>query len=128
MIKDNIFDVVKTALRGKYGENIYISDTPLSNTVPSFPAVSIVCVNNTINQAHSTFGKAENVAIADYSVDVYSNDINTKDEEAREIAELISDTFTQHRYYRTAFNPVDNLLDSSIARYNAKFRKTDIVG
>lgn len=128
MIKDNIFDTVKTALRLKYSTDIYISDTPLSNTVPLFPAVAIVCVNNTINRAHSTFGDIENVAIADYSVDVYTNDIDTKEEQAQEIAELISDTFSNQRYYRTAFNPVDNLLDGSITRYNLKFRKTDIVG
>lgn len=126
MIRSNAFEIIKNLLREKYGKKIFISDTPLSDTIAKFPAVSIVESNNTVNSRYSTFGSIENVAICDFDVNVYTNDEKNRDRQALEIMTLICDEFSRLCYLRTYENQINNLLDSSIVRRNAKFKKSNI--
>lgn len=126
MIRSNAFESIKNLLREKYGKKIFISDTSLSDTIAKFPAVSIVESNNTVNSRYSTFESIENVAICDFDVNVYTNDEKNKDRQALEIMTLICDEFSRLRYLRTYESPINNLLDSSIVRRNAKFKKSNI--
>lgn len=120
MIKDSAFETIKDRLRAEY-EEVYITDSPLSADVPRFPAIAIVRTDNSINNRYSTFGAVENAVSTEYTVDVYTNDIEKKEEQALEIMELICDCFTELRFYREFEAPITNLLDSSIARRNARF-------
>lgn len=126
MIRSNAFEIIKSALRGKYGKQIFISDTPLSDTIAKFPAVSIVESNNTVSSRYSTFSEIENAVICDFDVNVYTNDEDIKDEQALEIMTFICDEFSKLRFLRLYENQINNLLDSSIVRRNAKFKKSNI--
>lgn len=126
MIRSNAFEIIKSALRSKYGKQIFISDTPLSDTIAKFPAVSIVESNNTVSSRYSTFSEIENVVICDFDVNVYTNDEDIKDEQALEIMTFICDEFSKLRFLRLYENQINNLLDSSIVRRNAKFKKSNI--
>ena len=120
MIRDNAFESVKEALREVYGTDIYITDTQLSDNVPSFPAVSITD-SNYVNSQFTTFESIENMATIEYTVNVYANDINNKDEQAKEIMTVICDAFNDLYYLRTYEESITNLLDNSIARRVARF-------
>lgn len=125
MIKSNDFAYVRDGLRDKYKKNIYIVDCTLSSNVPQFPATSIVS-NNSVAERYSTFDGIENVVNEEYEVNVYANDTERKDEQTKEICELICDLFNEREYIRTYEGLVDNLLDSSISRRVARFRKNNI--
>lgn len=125
MIKDNAFEYVKDNLRIKYAE-AFISDTQLSDTVPSFPAIAIVRSNNAVNRAFSTLSSIEQGVKVEYTVDVYTNDIEKKEEQSIEIMEYICDLFTNLGYYRDFEGAINNLLDNSIARRNARFTNKSI--
>lgn len=125
MIRDNAFESVKEALREVYGTDIYITDTQLSDNVPSFPAVSITD-SNYVNSQFTTFERIENMATIEYTVNVYANDIDNKDEQAKEIMTVICDAFNDLYYLRTYEEPVTNLLDNSIARRVARFIRYNI--
>ncbi len=126
MIRSKAFEQVKNALRKKYKAALFISDLPFSDSNATFPAVSIVESNNTVSSNYSTFGEIENVVSCDYDVNVYANDEIKKDEQALEIMNFICDEFKNAGYYRTYENQITNLLDASITRRNAKFKKNNI--
>lgn len=125
MIRDNAFETVKQVLREKYGASIYIADTQLSDNVPSFPAVSITS-GNYVNSAFTTFEKLENMAVIEYTVNVYTNDTENKDEQAKEIMTVICDAFSELFYLRTYEEQITNLLDNSIVRRLARFSRSNV--
>lgn len=125
MIRDNAFESVKKALRAKYGSDIYISDSELSDNVPSFPAVSVTC-SNYVNRQFTTFDKIENMAVIEYTVNVYTNDTETKDEQAIEIMTVICDAFSEMYYLRTYEEQITNMLDNSITRRTARFIRENV--
>lgn len=126
MIKDNAFEQIKDALRTEYGNDVYITDLPLSGEVSSFPAIAIVRTTNAVNRAYSTFDTLEHAVSVEYTVDVYTNDIEKKDEQAEDIMEFICDKFTELNFYRDFEGTISNLLDSSITRRNARFTHRNI--
>lgn len=125
MIRDNAFEVVKQKLRDKYGASIYITDTQLSDNVPSFPAVSVTS-SNYVNSAFTTFEKLENMAVIEYTVNVYTNDTENKDEQAKGIMAVICDAFSELFYLRTYEEQITNLLDNSIVRRLARFSRNNV--
>lgn len=125
MITSNTFEFVRDGLRNKYSKKIYIVDCILSSNVPQFPATSIVATNS-VSEKYSTFDNIENVVSEEYEVNVYANDVEKKDEQTKEICNLICDLFNECGFVRTYEGLIDNLLDSSITRRVARFRKNNI--
>lgn len=125
MITDNAFETVRDALRKKYGTDIYITDEALSNNVPSFPAVSITRTNS-INTGYSTFAQLENGVSIEDTAEVYSNLVDGREEQCKEIMAFICDLYTALGYIRTDERSVTNFLDDSISRRMARFTNNNI--
>lgn len=125
MITDNAFEIIRDLLRNKYGANIYITDETLSNNVPSFPAVSITR-KNSVNTNYSTFETIENAVSIEDTAEVFSNLVDGREEQCREIMEFICDQYTALGYIRTEERSVTNFLDDSISRRIARFTNNNI--
>lgn len=125
MITDNAFETIRDALRKKYGTDIYITDEALSNNVPSFPAVSITRTNS-INTGYSTFAQLENGVSIEDTAEVYSNLVDGREEQCKEIMAFICDLYTTLGYIRTDERSVTNFLDDSISRRMARFTNNNI--
>lgn len=112
-IEFDVFDYVAAKLResdlGIFVSGQYV-DTPAS-----FPAVTIVeSVNSVVQRMRTT--TIENAARLMYEVNIYSNKAAGKKREARAVAALVDDAFTELGFTRTFLNQVPNLMDASIYR------------
>ena len=114
--EDAIFDEVATLLRANF-EGIHIIGREITDTPPSFPAVSIIQSDNTINGKYSTFESKENVAIESYKFEIVSNlEKGEKEAQCKAIAGMINSIMVDtHAYTRTFNQPVPSA-DTSLAR------------
>jgi hypothetical protein len=113
-----IFDQIATVVRAKY-EGVLVSGE-YSATQASFPAVTIVEMDNSVYEKMST-NTIENYASLVYQCDVYSNKIGYKKQEARDIMKTIDQEFAKMGFTRTMCNPMPNLQDSTIFRLTARY-------
>lgn len=114
-----VFNVVATALRERYPD-AYIIPKDISSKPSRFPAVSIICKDNGINTRYSTFDKVENVARTEFNINIYSNDVDEKEEICKEISILIDDVMSSMRYIRTLNEPMvndDDTIERRVMRY-----------
>ena len=95
---------------------------------PKFPAVSIVEMDNAVDQRAVDNGNIENAVNVMYQVDVYSNLNKGKKAQTKAIIALIDEVLAQHRFVRTFCNPIQNFNDATIYRMTARYRRriTDI--
>ena len=125
---DKIFDNIVNALREVYGDDIYIIDQPLSQSLSKFPAVSVVSSDNSINTRYSTFNSIENVVNLEFYVEIYSNlSDDEKVEQTKDILNIVDEQFLKARYARTYSEQVTNLLDDTISRRVARYSKSNFI-
>lgn len=125
---DKIFDNIVNALREVYGDDIYIIDQPLSQSLSKFPAVSVVSSDNSINTRYSTFNSIENVVNLEFYVEIYSNlSDDEKVEQTKDILNIVDEQFLKARYTRTYSEQVTNLLDDTISRRVARYSKSNFI-
>ena len=125
---DKIFDNIVNALREVYGDDIYIIDQPLSQSLSKFPAVSVVSSYNSINTRYSTFNSIENVVNLEFYVEIYSNlSDDEKVEQTKDILNIVDEQFLKARYARTYSEQVTNLLDDTISRRVARYSKSNFI-
>lgn len=86
----------------------------------SFPHIAIIEEDNYVNQATMSTTDKEHSVYVMYSVNVYVNDIKGKKNTAKEIANLIDDTFQKLRFRRTVKTQVPNM-DNGIYRIVMRF-------
>lgn len=114
-----VFETVANKLREKY-KKIYIIPKEISSMPPRFPAVSIVCKDMGANTRYKTFDKVENVARAEYDINIYSNEIDSKEEICKDISHVIDDAMSSMRYIRNLNESIvnaDDTIERRIMRY-----------
>ena len=125
IITDIAFETVRAALKKKSGPDFYIPDEPLSKNLLSSSAVSITRTNS-INTGYSTFAQLENGVSIEDTAEVYSNLVDGREEQCKEIMAFICDLYTTLGYIRTDERSVTNFLDDSISRRMARFTNNNI--
>lgn len=127
-IENNIFAAVAVPLREKYGRDqngkykIWVSGE--STDIPArFPAVTIEEKDNYVYTRASTT-KIENAANVMYEVNVYTNRVGYKKQDAQEIMSLIDEILSGLMFTRTMMQPIDNLSDATIYRMVARYKAT----
>ena len=114
-----IFNYVAVPLRAEFS-GIYIIGEATSS--PSqFPAVTFVEKSNTVRRDARDFDNIENQANVMYEVNVYSNLTSGKKQQAKNIFKLIDSKMSTLGFERTFGQPIENLADTTIYRYTARY-------
>jgi hypothetical protein len=119
-IENEVFDRVATRVREQY-PNIYITGEYV-NSPSSFPAVSLVEMDNSIHESTVDSGSNENHVNVMYEMNVYSNKTTGKKSECKSIAALIDTEMATMGFVRSTLTPVPNEYDSSIYRMVGRYR------
>ena len=121
-IENAVFNTVVTKVREQY-PNIYMVGEYVKSP-SSFPAVSLVEMDNAIRTDTIDSGSNENHANVMYEVDVYSNKTTGKKSECKAIIALIDKEMLALGFTRVTLTPVPNMNDSTIYRMVGRYRAT----
>ena len=116
-----IFQVCADAFRAQY-PNGYNTPEYVPKP-PKFPAVSVVEMDNNVDERAIDNGSIENAVNVMYQVDVYSSLNTGKKAQAKAIIALLDRVLSDHRFVRTFCNPVQNFNDATIYRMTARYRR-----
>ena len=119
-IESQVFDRVATKVREQF-PNIFITGEYVSSP-SSFPAVSLVEMDNSIRESTIDSGSNENHANVMHEVNVYSNKTVGKKSECKAIIALIDTEMTAMGFVRSTLTPVPNEYDSTIYRMVGRYR------
>ena len=115
-----IFTPIATSIRASYSGAYVVGE--ILNAPATFPAVSIVEMDNTALRTTQDSGSNENDVEVMYEVNVYSNKVKGKKAETKAIIALIDGWFTNHGFTRMFCQPIQNLDDATIYRMVARYR------
>ena len=119
-VENAIFNRVATKVREVYPD-IFITGEYVKSP-PSFPAASLVEMDNSTHVETIDSGSNENHANVMYEVNVYSNKANGKKTECRDILALIDEEMLAMGFSRSTLTPVPNENDSTIYRMVGRYR------
>ena len=119
-IENEVFDKVATRVREQFPD-IFMTGEYV-NSPSSFPAVSLVEMDNSTRESTIDSGSNENHANVMYEVNVYSNKTTGKKTECKTIIALIDNEMTAMGFVRSTITPVPNEYDSTIYRMVARYR------
>ena len=119
-IENIVFDRAVTRVREIYPD-IYFTGEYV-NSPPSFPAASLVEMDNSTRIETIDSGSNENHVNVMYEANVYSNKTYGKKSECREILALIDEEMLNMGFSRITLTPVPNENDSTIYRMVARYR------
>lgn len=119
-IENAVFDKVSKEVRKEY-PNIYLTGEYVKSP-PSFPAGSIVEMDNTVYSSTQSSSETENHASLMYEVNVYSNKTKGKKSECKEIIALIDKEMTALGFSRVMLQPIPNMDDATIYRMTARYK------
>ena len=117
-----VFNRVATKVREVF-PGIFIAGEYVKSP-SSFPAVSLVEMDNSTRIETIDSGSNENHANVMYEVNVYSNKVTGKKSECKEILALIDKEMLAMGFSRNTLTPVPNENDSTIYRMVARYRAT----
>ena len=115
-----VFDRVAKRVREQF-PNIFMVGEYVKSP-PSFPAVSLMEMDNAIRESTIDSGSNENHANVMYEVNVYSNKTTGKKSECKEIITLIDTEMSAMGFVRSTLTPVPNEYDSTIYRMVGRYR------
>ena len=119
--EDKVFEIISEAL-GLEFQGIEILNEKVLPTQTTFPALSIVQIDNSIAEEYSTFDKQENVVSEIYEFDAVSNLVDQRASQAKKILEAVDSLMTLLGYTRIFFGPeVDK--EENFARRVARYKK-----
>lgn len=118
-IENDIFNQVSKKVRDKYTD-IYMSGEYVKSP-PSFPAASLVEMDNTTYSLTQTTCDNENHVTVMFEVNVYSNKVRGKKSECKAIISLIDDEMIRIGFTRTMLQPIPNMDDATIYRMTARY-------
>ena len=118
-VENEIFNIVAQAVRSAYPD-IYISGEYVASP-PTFPAVSIVEMDNSAYVRTQTSDSVENHAKLMYEVNVYSNKQSGKKSECKSISALIDNEMAALGFSRTMLQPIPNMDDATIYRMTGRY-------
>ena len=121
-IEGEVFNRVATRVRGQF-PNIFIVGEYVKSP-SSFPAVSLVEMDNSTRTDTIDSGSNENHANVMYEVEVYSNKTTGKKSECKAIIALIDEEMIALGFSRVTLTPVPNMNDSTIYRMVGRYRAT----
>ena len=116
-----VFQACADAFRAAY-PNGFIAGEYVAQP-PKFPAVSVVEMDNNVDERAMDNGNVENAVNVMYQVDVYSNLNKGKKAQAKAIVALIDEVLAKYRFVRTFCNPIQNMNDATIYRMTARYRR-----
>ena len=119
-IESSVFNAVATKVREQF-PNIYMVGEYVKSP-SSFPAVSLVEMDNAIRVDTIDSGSNENHANVMYEVNVYSNKTTGKKSECKAIIALIDQEMLALGFVRATLTPVPNMNDSTIYRMVGRYR------
>lgn len=117
--ENEIFENVSTALREAF-PGIYVIGREISDTPPSFPAVSITQSVNEVNSKYSTFRQIEHVASEVYKFEIASNLEVGREKQCKEILQVVDDVMSSLFYTRRKPQSVP-AIDPTVARLIARY-------
>lgn len=119
-IENAVFNTVATKVREVFPD-IFIAGEYVKSP-PSFPAVSLVEMENSTRVETIDSGSNENHANVMYEVNVYSNKTAGKKTECKSIIALIDEELLRMGFSRSTLTPVPNEDDSTIYRMVGRYR------
>ena len=119
-IESQVFSRVATRVRERFPD-IFMTGEYV-NSPPSFPAASLMEMDNATRESTVDSGSNENHANVMYEVNVYSNKTTGKKSECKEIMTLIDAEMIAMGFVRSTLTPVPNEYDSTIYRMVARYR------
>ena len=121
-IENVIFNRVANKVREQYPD-IYMTGEYVKSP-SSFPAASLVEMDNATRNDTIDSGSNENQANVMYEANVYSNKTTGKKSECKEIIALIDEEMLAVGFERVTLTPVPNMNDSTIYRMVGRYRAT----
>ena len=121
-IENAVFNRVATKVREVFPD-IFMAGEYV-NSPPSFPAVSLIEMDNSIHTETVDSGSNENHVNVMYEVNVYSNKTAGKKSECKDIVALIDEEMTEMGFVRSTLTPIPNEYDSTIYRMVGRYRAT----
>lgn len=119
-IENAVFNAVATKVREQFPDIYMVGEYVKSPS--SFPAVSLVEMDNAIRTDTIDSGSNENHAHVMYEVNVYSNKATGKKSECKAIIALIDQEMLALGFVRSTLTPVPNMNDSTIYRMVGRYR------
>ena len=119
-IENAVFNAVAMKVREVYPDVFMTGE--YVNSPPSFPAVSLVEMENSTHIETIDSGSNENHANVMYEVNVYSNKTTGKKSECKAIIALIDGEMLAMGFSRSTLTPVPNEYDSTIYRMVGRYR------
>lgn len=118
-IENEVFSKVSKKVRAEYPD-IYMTGEYVKSP-PSFPATSLVEMDNTVFDRTRTSSDNENHATIMYEVNTYSNKTKGKKSECKAIMTLIDNEMIGLGFTRTMLQPIPNMDDATIYRMTARY-------
>ena len=119
-IENIVFDRVVKRVREVFPD-IFMTGEYVKSP-PSFPAASLVEMDNSTRIETIDSGSNENHANVMYEVNVYSNKTVGKKSECKAIIALIDEEMLKLGFSRVTLTPVPNMNDSTIYRMVGRYR------
>lgn len=119
-IENAVFNQVATKVRDAFPDIFMVGEYVHSPS--SFPAVSIVEMENSTRIETIDSGSNENHANVMYEVNVYSNKTVGKKSECKAIISLIDEEMLAMGFSRSTLTPIPNEYDSTIYRMVGRYR------
>ena len=119
-IENEVFDRVAKRVREQFPNIFMVGEYVKSPS--SFPAVSLMEMDNSIRESTVDSGSNENHANVMYEMNVYSNKTTGKKSECKAIVALIDQEMSAMGFVRSTLTPVPNEYDSTIYRMVGRYR------
>ena len=119
-IENQVFDRVAKRICEQYPNIFMVGEYVKSPS--SFPAVSLMEMDNSSREDTVDSGSNENHVNVMYEVNVYSNKTTGKKSECKTIVALIDEEMAAMGFVRSTLTPVPNEYDSTIYRMVGRYR------
>lgn len=119
--ENEVYGIVSKALQLEY-PSITISDEKIPLTQQTFPALSIVQIDNSITEQYSTFDKMENVVTEIYEFDAVSKAEVNRSKQTKDILNSVDNMMNLLGFTRIAYGPIVDK-EESFARRVVKYKK-----
>ena len=119
-IENQVFDRVAKRVREQFPNIFMVGEYVKSPS--SFPAASLMEMDNSIRASTVDSGSNENHADVMYEAQVYSNKTTGKKTECKAIMALIDEEMTAMGFVRSTLTPIPNEYDSTIYRMVGRYR------
>ena len=121
-LESYVFDKVSTALETQFtGIAVKAEYTAEQDT---FPCVTIECKDNYVHTDMISGERIENAVDVMFEVNVYTNTGAKRKKDAKKILDYADGQMASLGFVRQMLSPIDNVLDSSVYRYMARYVAT----